>query len=165
MSSVFIRYKTLACVTLALNLVAAGAAVAAQRDGPPLEEATAASAAAPERAPVPFQLTEPAPSPRPAALMPLYGSLIGLQALDFDSTMRAMSSGAGREANPLMQSIVGRPAAFVALKAGATGAIIFASERLRKTHHPVAAVILMVGINSAYAMVVAHNYAVVNGAP
>ena len=113
----------------------------------------------------PFHLTEPAPAPRPAALMPLYGSLIGLQALDFDSTRRAVASGAGREANPLMRSVVGQPAALLAVKAGATGAIIFASERLRKTHHPAAAVMLMIGINSAYAMIVAHNYAVANRAP
>ena len=114
----------------------------------------------------PFQLSEPALSPpRPAALMPLYGSFIGLQALDFDSTMKALGSGAGREANPLMQSIVGRPAALLAVKAGATGAIIFASERLRKTHHPAAAVMLMIGINSAYATIVAHNYAVANRVP
>ncbi len=120
---------------------------------------------APPPAPThPFHLTEPASSPRPAALVPLYGSLIGLQALDIDSTMRAMASGAGREANPLMQSVVGRPAALIAVKAGATGAIIFASERLRKTHHPAAAVMLMIGINSAYAMIVAHNYAVANRA-
>ena len=76
-----------------------------------------------------------------------------------------MAHGAGREANPLMQSFVDRPAAWVAVKAGATGVIIFASERLRKTHHPAAAVMLMIGINSAYAMVVAHNYAVANRAP
>jgi hypothetical protein len=110
----------------------------------------------------PFHLTEAAPVPRPAALMPLYGSLIGLQALDVDSTRRAVASGAGREANPLMRSVVGQPAALIAVKAGATGAIIFASERLRKAHHPVAAVMMMIGINSAYAMIVAHNYAVAN---
>ena len=189
MSSVLLRYKSLACVVLALNIVAADAAAAAQRGRPPRGEAPAASAAAPDDAsgapvlpvapdavtsvissapapvPVPaqpFHLTEPAPAPRPAALMPLYGSLIGLQALDFDSTRRAMASGAGREANPLMRSVVGRPAALVAVKAGATGAIIFASERLHKTHHPAAAVMLMIGINSAYAMIVAHNYAVAN---
>jgi hypothetical protein len=113
----------------------------------------------------PLHLTEPASAPRPAALLPLYGSLIGLQALDFDSTRRALAGGAAREANPLMQGVVGQPAALAAVKAGATGAIIFASERLRKTHHPVAAVMMMIGINSAYAMVVAHNYDVANRAP
>ena len=190
MSSVFIRYETLVCVAFAMNIVAADAAAAAQRERPPLGEPTATSAAAPDDAsgapvlPVadeavtsvvlsapasapapPFHLTEPVPAPRPAALMPLYGSLIGLQALDFDSTRRAVASGAGREANPLMRSVVGQPAALLAVKAGATGAIIFASERLRKTHHPAAAVMLMIGINSAYAMIVAHNYAVANRAP
>jgi Domain of unknown function (DUF5658) len=93
---------------------------------------------------------------------PLYGSLIGLQALDLESTIRAIGSGAGRESNPMLQSVVGRPAALLAVKAGASGLIIFACERLRKEKHPAAAVVLMIGINSAYAIVVAHNYALAN---
>ena len=113
----------------------------------------------------PLHLTEePAPSLGLAALVPLYGTLIGLQALDLDSTMRAVAKGAGREANPVMHPLVGRPAAMVAAKAGASAAIVFASERLRRKHHPAAAVMLMIGVNSAYAMIVAHNYAVANRA-
>jgi hypothetical protein len=100
------------------------------------------------------------PAPRPALLTPLYGSFIGLQALDFDSTMRAVRSGAGREFNPVLQPIAGSPAALLAVKAGTTAAIILTSERLRKDGHPVAAVMLMIGLNSAYAMVTAHNYRV-----
>jgi hypothetical protein len=48
----------------------------------------------------------------------------------------------------------------VAVKMGTTASIILASERLRRDHHPLAALILMIGANSAYAMVAAHNYAV-----
>ena len=47
-----------------------------------------------------------------------------------------------------------------AMKAGATASIIMASERLRKSHHPMAALALMIGANSAFAMVTAHNYTV-----
>ena len=101
-----------------------------------------------------------APAQRPAALIPLYGSFVGLQVFDFDSTRKAITSGAGREANPMLQGVVGSPATLLAVKAGTTASIIFAGERLRRDHHPVAAVVLMIGVNSAYAIVAAHNYTV-----
>jgi hypothetical protein len=111
-------------------------------------------------APTP-SVTPPAPD-HPAILMSLYGSFIGLQALDFDSTLKAIHNGSGREANPVMQSVVGSPVAFMALKGGATAAIIVACERLRRRHHGVAATALMIGLNSAYSFVVARNYAIAN---
>ena len=101
-----------------------------------------------------------APAPRPVLLTTLYGSFAGLQALDVHSTMRAVRSGTGQEANPVLQRLGGSPAAMFAVKAGATASIIMASERLRKNHHPMAAIALMIGANSAYAMVAAHNYTV-----
>ena len=104
----------------------------------------------------PSAVTEPAP--RPVLLTTLYGAFVGLQALDVHSTMLAVQSGAGQEANPALRRI-GSPALF-AMKAGTTASIILASERLRKDHHPLAAVMLMIGANSAYAMITAHNYAV-----
>ena len=104
----------------------------------------------------PSAVTEPAP--RPVLLTTLYGAFVGLQALDVDSTMRAVRSGAGQEANPALRRI-GSPTLF-AMKAGTTASIILACERLRKEHHPLAAVALMIGANSAYAMITAHNYAV-----
>jgi len=104
----------------------------------------------------PSAVTEPAP--RPVLLTTLYAAFVGLQALDVHSTMLAVQSGAGQEANPALRRI-GSPALF-AMKAGTTASIILASERLRKDHHPLAAVMLMIGANSAYAMITAHNYAV-----
>ena len=104
----------------------------------------------------PSAVTEPAP--RPVLLTTLYAAFVGLQALDVHSTMLAVQSGAGQEANPALRQI-GSPALF-AMKAGTTASIILASERLRKDHHPLAAVMLMIGANSAYAMITAHNYAV-----
>jgi hypothetical protein len=95
---------------------------------------------------------------RPALLMPLYVSFAGLQVLDTVSTQAALRSG-GAEANPLLGSIAGSPAALLSTKAAVTGAMIFASERLWKQNR-VAAVVTMIGINSAYAMIAAHNYAV-----
>jgi hypothetical protein len=35
--------------------------------------------------------------------------------------------------------------------------VIYLTEKLRK-RHPVAAVLVMIGLNSGYAMVAAHNY-------
>ena len=99
----------------------------------------------------------PVDAPRPAALLPLYGTLAGVQALDLDSTLKALRSGAYREANPLLQSASQSPAVLLAFKAGATASMIVASERLRK-HHPKLAVALMAGINSAYAIIAIHNY-------
>ena len=99
------------------------------------------------------------PRPRPAALVPMYASFATLQALDYHSTTRAISQGIGREANPLARSIVEHPAGFLALKAGATAGMIWASERMRKKH-PGRAVVLMLASNATMAVIVAHNYSI-----
>jgi hypothetical protein len=148
--------RWLRIAALSVSIAAFPSTARTQTDEPEVPVAPTLPASLP-----PASLTAPAPaapSVRPGALLPLYGSLIGLQALDFESTIRAIGSG-GRESNPLLQSVVGQPKALLAVKAGATGLIIFACERLRQEKHPAAAVILMIGINSAYAIVVAHNYA------
>ena len=58
-----------------------------------------------------------------------------------------------------MKPVVDHPAGFLALKAGATAGMIWASERMWKKHR-VGAVVFMVAANSAMAVVVAHNYSV-----
>ncbi|MGH9147624.1 MAG: DUF5658 family protein [Vicinamibacterales bacterium] len=95
---------------------------------------------------------------RPRALLPLYLSFVSLQVLDIASTRRALEGGA-REANPIVAPLSNSTPALVAMKVGSTAAIIYLTERLRK-RHPVTAVVLMVGLNAAYAGVVAHNYSV-----
>ncbi|HEY3043821.1 MAG TPA: DUF5658 family protein [Vicinamibacterales bacterium] len=100
------------------------------------------------------------PATAPVALKPLYGSFVGLQAFDFYSTRSVITSGVGREGNPALREVAGLPAALLVVKAGTTAAIILSCERLRKNRHPVAAVALMIGVNSAYAFVAAHNYTV-----
>jgi len=99
------------------------------------------------------------PRPRPAAQVPMYASFATLQALDYHSTTRAISQGIGREANPLARSVVEHPAGFLALKAGATAGMIWASERMRKKH-PGRAVVLMLASNATMAVIVAHNYSI-----
>src|SRR5207249_7121435 len=90
---------------------------------------------------------------RPAALIPLYSSFAALQALDVHSSRQALNQGAV-EGNPVIAPIVGTRG-FPLVKVATTSAIIFATERLRKTH-PRAAVVMMIAANSAYAMIVAN---------
>jgi hypothetical protein len=95
---------------------------------------------------------------RPKALLPLYVSFASLQVFDIASTGYALDHGA-QEANPVLAGLADSTPALVAVKAGSTAAIIYLTERLRK-RHPVAAVLLMVGLNAGYASIVAHNYSV-----
>jgi hypothetical protein len=97
---------------------------------------------------------------RPAALTPLYISFATLQGLDVHSTFRALGSG-GRETNPMIGAVAGTPAGMVALKGGTAIGMIYLSEKLSKRNRT-AAVLTMIGLNSAYAMIVAHNYSVAN---
>jgi hypothetical protein len=103
-------------------------------------------------------LLQPAPVRRPSMLVPLYVSFAALQVLDITSTRSALAGG-GVEGNPVMGGVVGSPVAMSALKIGATAGIILLSEKVRK-RNPVAAVVMMVGMNSAYAMIVSRNYAI-----
>jgi hypothetical protein len=96
---------------------------------------------------------------RPAALVPMYISFAGLQALDIHSTHRALKNPSAREANPVARAVVGNQAAFTAAKLGATAGFVLASEKMWKKH-PLAAVLFNIAGNSALAAVVAHNYRV-----
>src|SRR5579872_986092 len=75
------------------------------------------------------------PATHRALLSSLYGSYIGLQALDVDSTLRGTLSGRTQEANPVVGSMTQSPAMLVAFKVGTAAAIIGACEQLRKEHH------------------------------
>jgi hypothetical protein len=121
-----------------------------QIGGPPVEEERDASAATPA-------VAQAAPPRRPSLLVPLYVSFAALQGLDIHSTLRAPASGA-REANPIVGGMLGSPAAFVAAKAGMTAGIYLVSERLWK-RNKAAAIVTMIGLNSAYGALVARNYA------
>lgn len=96
---------------------------------------------------------------RPGALLPLYASLGALQALDVHSTSRGLARG-GREANPVMDPVVGNRAAFIGVKAVTTAGVIWASERLWRKQNRKAAVILTALTNIGLAAVVANNYRV-----
>lgn len=97
---------------------------------------------------------------RPAALPALYVSYAGLQAFDVYSTQQALARGA-REANPLMQPVVGNRTAFWAVKATATLATIAAAEHLwRHKRNRKAAIGVLVASNAVAAVVAARNASV-----
>jgi hypothetical protein len=96
---------------------------------------------------------------RGAALPVLYGMLGALQAYDGWSTVRAVRLGA-TEANPAVAGIASHAGAMWAVKAGATMASIYAAERLWRRHRRTEAIVTMVAVNSAMAMVAAHNASV-----
>lgn len=97
--------------------------------------------------------------PGPSTLMnSLYISTAAMQALDVHSTLKALNAG-GVEGNPLMSSVTGNKAAFIALKAGVAFSTVMAARHMSK-RNKVAAALTLVAINSAYAMIVNHNYKV-----
>jgi len=111
---------------------------------------------------------QPAPLSRPltavrrdrSLLMPsLYVSLSALQAYDVYSTLTGIKHGA-TESNPLMQDVVGSPAAFIALKAGVTSVSIYAAERMWRQNRKKTAIVMMVASNGLMAYVAAHNASV-----
>lgn len=116
---------------------------------------SSAAAAAPAIA-VPARIS--ASLSRPAALPALYASYAALQAYDVYSTRQALARGS-REANPLMQGVVGNQSAFWALKATVTVSTIMAAERLWKKNKT-AAIAVMVVSNGVAAAVAARNASV-----
>jgi hypothetical protein len=88
----------------------------------------------------------------------MYVSFAALQVLDARSTMLALRNG-GTEANPLMKAAASNPGALLAVKIGAGAASIFVAEKVAK-RNPVASLLIMAAMNSAYATIVAHNYSV-----
>ena len=93
------------------------------------------------------------------ALPLMYAGMVALQALDIVSTRKALNQPGAYETNPMFDMVGGSLAGTIALKAGATAGIIVLTERVRKTNK-VAAVATMIALNSAYATIVAHNYAI-----
>jgi len=66
-----------------------------------------------------------------------------------------------REANPTASPFAGNTGALIGLKTATTASSIFFAERLWKKNK-MGAIVSMVAANAVTAMVVAHNYRVVN---
>ena len=125
----------------------------------PIPAVTVAAAAATPAANPTFTRPYPTTSGRPASLPALYVMQGALQAMDAHSTFQAISHGA-HEANPLLQTASGHPGAMVAVKAGVAASTIWMAERMWKRGNRTAAIMSMIVVNSATAIVVAHNYRV-----
>ena len=96
-----------------------------------------------------------------AVLTSLYAATAIMQALDVHSTIKALDAGAV-EANPLMSGVTKNRGAFMATKAAVAAGTVFAVQRIAK-RSKVAAIVTAVAVNSAYAMVVRHNYKIARG--
>lgn len=114
----------------------------------------------------PAGLIAPAPSvvlsrklTDPAFIKTMYVSYGALQVADVTTTLKALDSGRGREANPFMSGVARNPAALIGVKAGTTVMTILLIEKVRKTH-PVAATVSMIAINATMAAIVVNNTAV-----
>jgi hypothetical protein len=148
------------------GLVGVSPAAAQDRVHLDLSTALAASVAAPPAAgpaqqlPVAYESEFRRPGPSPL-MTSLYASTAVMQALDVHSTLRALDRGAV-EANPLMAGTARNKAAFIAIKAGVALSTVMAARNMSK-RNKVAAVLTLVAINSAYAMIVNHNYKVARG--
>jgi hypothetical protein len=92
---------------------------------------------------------------RPPALAALYASYAALQAYDVYSTTRALGRGA-REANPLMESVVGNTPGFIAVKAVVAVSTVIGTERLWRKNKATA-IAVMFAANSVSAVVAARN--------
>jgi hypothetical protein len=98
-----------------------------------------------------------AAAPRPSLALPaLQVSFGALQIMDVVSTTRALNAGL-TEGNTAMRGVVDRPLAVAAVKAGSTAATIFLVNRIARKNRA-AAILTMLAINSAYSVVVVHNF-------
>ena len=154
----FVRVRYVPLILLVL--LGTGRSASAQEPAP-LSDQTIASLlpAAAQTASTGLMLRTEPPGPRmarPPALVPLHVSCASLQALDAHATTRALDRGAV-EANPLMRGIVGSPVGMLAVKAGGTAGLIWASERMWKRNRT-AAIVFLLAANSAMTWVVQHNY-------
>ena len=100
---------------------------------------------------------EPRLAPRPALLIGMYVSYGLLQALDAQSTIRALNSGSAHEGNPALSPFAAHPAALAAFKLGLTGGTIYGFDRVYKSHHRLT-MIALTAVNGGYAYVVRRNY-------
>jgi hypothetical protein len=96
------------------------------------------------------------PEARPGGLTPLYVSLATLQALDAHSTLAGIDAGR-REANPIVAPLTRDPALLIGTKTAVAAGTIVLSERIWRRHRT-AAVVLLIAVNAAHALAVAHNY-------
>ncbi len=99
------------------------------------------------------------PGGRPAGLLPLYVSLLGIQAADAYTTITGVRGGAV-ERNAIVGAFGADGAGGIALKAASVAGTIFAAEHLWR-RHPMRAIVLMTAVNCGLAIVAANNFSVI----
>lgn len=99
------------------------------------------------------QSAAPVASPAGIGVGP-YLALAGGEGADLGTTLAAISSGRGREANPLLSG--GTPQ-LVATKVGTAVALAYLIHKLAADGHPLAAKILGYGAGAGYGALAAHN--------
>src|SRR5262245_37260288 len=153
-------------VSLSLSIVLVTGRAFAQDASSAVEElrATPARSALPTAAIIAFPdvpgiaAAAPGFAPRPKrsiTLVSLGLSFAAFQALDAHSTLNAAASSTGRELNPVVAGLLHRPVALVAFKGATTAGIVYLSHKLAKRDRT-AAILMMVGINSAYGLAASH---------
>jgi DNA-binding NarL/FixJ family response regulator len=90
-------------------------------------------------------------------LIGLYISQAVLQALDAQSSIRALQTGSAQEGNPLVHPLASQPAALVIFKLAMTAGTIYGIDRLHKSH-PRLAIITLGAISAGYLYLVQRNY-------
>jgi hypothetical protein len=119
--------------------------------------APAATPVATDEAPILSRSSIDFGSSREKALIPFYASTAVLQFLDVRSTLEVVKLGGG-EGNPLLKGLVSHPAMFVGFKAAIAATSIYAAHKMAG-HSKIGAIATMVALNSVYAFVVQHNFA------
>jgi hypothetical protein len=109
---------------------------------------------------LPITPTLKAAAPTRGRVLPiLYVNYVALQAYDGYTTIHGVRRGA-REANPMMSSLAGTPAAVWAVKGGVTAASIFLAERMWKEHRRGRAITTMIISTALMGAIAANNSAV-----
>jgi len=90
------------------------------------------------------------------AFFGLYASYAALEVGDVHSTRRALGRGEV-ESNAVMRGLAGHTAAFTLVKMGGAASTIYLVERVRRQSRK-KAVLLVIGLESAYGIIVAKNY-------
>ena len=90
------------------------------------------------------------------AMFGLYASYAALEIGDVHSTHLALGRGEV-ESNAVMRGLAGHTAAFTLVKMGGAASTIYLVERVRR-HGRKKAMLLMIGLDSAYGIIVAKNY-------
>jgi hypothetical protein len=106
--------------------------------------------------------SEVAPTSRSLAFPVLATTYVALNAIDIYTTTKAIGSGRGVEANPVMGSVAGTPVALTAAKIATTATTLVLARRLWK-QHKTASIVLLVTANAGMGFVVSHNTRVAGG--